>query len=113
MVGQVQDGKQTVQIDWTVRALVRCERPVHRRSWSAISSCDHRHFITSSPHGTARSLRPCGEAIAPGGPHRPLAGGLFNVHGNVWEWTSDCWRAKNKEDGSRMTVACARSVGVE
>jgi|SRR5262245_2398524 len=39
-----------------------------------------------------------------------LHGGLFNVHGNVWELTSDCWRDKNKEDGSRMTAACARSV---
>jgi formylglycine-generating enzyme required for sulfatase activity len=24
--------------------------------------------------------------------------GLFNVHGNVWEWTEDCWNVKNSDN---------------
>jgi formylglycine-generating enzyme required for sulfatase activity len=33
--------------------------------------------------------------------------GLYNVHGNVWEWTEDCWNeqnAGNPEDGQRRTT---------
>jgi formylglycine-generating enzyme required for sulfatase activity len=40
--------------------------------------------------------------------------GLFNVHGNVWEWTSDCWNdgnAGNPGDGSaRASGDCTLRV---
>jgi formylglycine-generating enzyme required for sulfatase activity len=40
--------------------------------------------------------------------------GLFNVHGNVWEWVSDCWTEKNAGnpgDGTpRLTGDCSWRV---
>ena len=40
--------------------------------------------------------------------------GLYNVHGNVWDWTEDCWNDKNSrnpgDDRARTTGDCGNRI---
>ncbi len=72
---------------------------------------DQANFNGEYPYiGDAGTFR---KRTTPAASFAPNAFGLYDMNGNVWEWTADCWRethASAPEDGSAIGGSCAHRV---
>lgn len=77
--------------------------------WGSTISTEQANYNGNITHGGGAS----GEwrkATVPVDSFSANPWGLYNVHGNVWEWTEDCWNDKNAgnpgDGGPRTTGDC-------
>jgi formylglycine-generating enzyme required for sulfatase activity len=104
----------------TYRLLSEAEREYVTRAgsntpfwWGSTISSDQANYDGSISYG-AGGKGEARNATLPVDSFSANPWGLYNVHGNVWEWTEDCWNEKNAGnpgDGSaRTTGDCSLRV---
>jgi formylglycine-generating enzyme required for sulfatase activity len=105
----------------TYRLLSEAEREYVTRAgtktpfwWgSSITPKQANYDDVSEPHGGFAGFL-LGLGLAPVDSFEANRWGLFNVHGNVWEWTEDCWNDSNKGNPGnglpRTSGDCTRRI---
>ena len=97
--------------EWEYAARAGTTTPFHTGAMISTDQANYNGYYTygSGRHGTYRGR------TTPVGTFAPNAFGLYDVHGNVWEWVEDCWHDDYRgapSDGTAWTRGgnCGRRV---
>jgi formylglycine-generating enzyme required for sulfatase activity len=84
------------EAEWEYAARAGTTTPLSFGDYTHKSICDYAKYADASTRFAWKDLS-CssnfGHGAAPVGRHRQNLWGLYDMHGNVWEWVEDCWHA--------------------
>ena len=96
--------------EWEYVARAGTMEPFHT---GATISAEQANYDSSYTYGAGQKGRYRGRTVHVG-TFSPNAFGLHEVHGNVWEWTQDCWNedyaGAPKDSRARETGECGQRV---
>jgi len=75
------------EAEWEYAARARTSTPF---SFGDTITAEHANYFSEISYNDGPTSPGC-EQTMPVGSYAPNAFGLHDVHGNVWEWTQDCW----------------------
>jgi formylglycine-generating enzyme required for sulfatase activity len=102
------------EAEWEYAARGRLQPGTYPRFWFGDDEkdlCRYANFMDQ----TRQKYAPCNdgyEYTSPAGHFLPNAFGLYDMFGNAWQWTADCWHGGYggaPADGSAWTTQCSGS----
>jgi formylglycine-generating enzyme required for sulfatase activity len=113
------------EAEWEYAARGRTSPGVYPRFWFGDDERDFCQYgngadqkARNEVQGVTWTTVPCNDGFAytsPAGHFRPNTFGLYDMAGNAWQWTEDCWHENYNgapADGSAWTTTCSNSVRV-
>lgn len=78
-------------VQWLSRKTGRSYRLLSEAEWEYVARAGTTTAYTYGDFITPQQANYYTRQTVPVGSYAPNAFGLYDVHGNVWEWTGDCW----------------------
>jgi formylglycine-generating enzyme required for sulfatase activity len=78
-------------VDWLTRKTGKRYRLLTEAEWEYVARAGATTAYAFGDHIWPAQANYYTRATAPVGSYAPNAFGVHDMHGNVWEWTTDCW----------------------
>ncbi|MDE3000872.1 MAG: SUMF1/EgtB/PvdO family nonheme iron enzyme [Gemmatimonadota bacterium] len=91
--------------EWEYAARAGTSTPTYWGNVDSADRCRHGNVGAAAPLG--KGCRDGNSDSSPVGSYIPNAFGLFDMLGNAWEWTADCWNSTYRgapDDGTAWTI---------
>jgi formylglycine-generating enzyme required for sulfatase activity len=103
------------EAEWEYAARGRTQPGIHPRFWFGEDEKDLCRYGNFMDQKAGYKSAPCDDGYAntsPAGHYKPNDFGLYDMAGNAWQWTADCWHSGYDgapTDGSVWTGGCQGS----